>query len=134
MNRRRANRVELRADFETPPPVAHQTHVKPAVAVRPGMRPLKRILMQDFIDHDGKSKTASAVDADQYPEMDSSPKDSGLAHRDIARFAHDLWVQRGCPSNSSERDWLEAEEQLRKAESSRNQLQNLHDKGGSVQP
>ena len=43
---------------------------------------------------------------------------------DIARLAYGLWQQRGCPADSAERDWIEAEQQLRQAsqsQSNRNQ-------------
>lgn len=33
-------------------------------------------------------------------------------HRDIRALAYQLWVARGCPVGSAERDWLEAERQL----------------------
>jgi hypothetical protein len=33
-------------------------------------------------------------------------------HRDIRELAYQLWVARGCPAGSAERDWLEAERQL----------------------
>jgi hypothetical protein len=42
-------------------------------------------------------------------------EDSGnVAQEDIARLAYVLWEQRGSPIGSSEFDWLEAEQQLRK--------------------
>lgn len=34
-------------------------------------------------------------------------------HDDIARKAHDLWKDRGCPSGIDNEIWLEAERQLR---------------------
>jgi hypothetical protein len=34
-------------------------------------------------------------------------------HDDIAILAYALWQQRGCPADSAERDWIEAEQQLR---------------------
>ena len=33
-------------------------------------------------------------------------------HRDIRALAYQLWVDRGCPAGSAERDWLEAERRL----------------------
>jgi hypothetical protein len=30
----------------------------------------------------------------------------------IARRAHELWLARGCPNGSADRDWYEAERQL----------------------
>jgi hypothetical protein len=90
--------------------------------------------MPQFGDHDGKSKTASAVDSAHYPEIDSIGSSQEPAHGDIAQLAHELWVQQGRPSDSSERDWLEAETQLRRSRTSRASLQMIHEKSGSVQP
>jgi hypothetical protein len=89
--------------------------------------------MSQFGDHDGKSKTASAVDEKHYPEINTSP-DGQPADGDIAKLAHQLWTQRGCPAGSSEKDWFEAESQLRKAGNSLNALRSVRDKAGSVQP
>ncbi len=38
---------------------------------------------------------------------------STFGHDDIAHLAHQLWVHRGCPEGSAEKDWFEAAEQLR---------------------
>ena len=32
--------------------------------------------------------------------------------KSIRKVAHDLWVQRGCPSGSPELDWFQAEQML----------------------
>jgi hypothetical protein len=37
-------------------------------------------------------------------------------HRSIGELAYRLWQARGCPEGSSERDWLDAEKQLRGAQ------------------
>jgi len=89
--------------------------------------------MSQFGDHDGKSRTASAVDEKHYPEIDTF-LESQPAHGDIEKLAHGLWMQRGCPPDSSEKDWLDAESHLREAGNSLNALQSVHDKAGSVQP
>jgi Protein of unknown function (DUF2934) len=34
-------------------------------------------------------------------------------HRSIGELAYRLWQARGCPEGSAERDWLDAEKQLR---------------------
>jgi hypothetical protein len=67
-------------------------------------------------DRDGKSKTASAVDAEHYPEQNevASPYQSPAAH-EIALRAHELWVRRGRPEGSSEADWFEAERELKES-------------------
>jgi hypothetical protein len=36
-------------------------------------------------------------------------------HRSIGELAYRLWQARGCPEGSAERDWLDAEKQLRSA-------------------
>jgi hypothetical protein len=36
-------------------------------------------------------------------------------HRSIGELAYRLWLARGCPEGSAERDWLDAEKQLRSA-------------------
>lgn len=38
-----------------------------------------------------------------------------VAHEEIARRAHELWEQDGCPDGRSDYHWLEAEKQLRGA-------------------
>jgi len=37
-------------------------------------------------------------------------------HRSIGELAYSLWQARGCPEGSAERDWLDAEKQLRSAQ------------------
>ena len=37
-------------------------------------------------------------------------------HRSIGELAYSLWQARGCPEGSAERDWLDAERQLRSAQ------------------
>lgn len=65
-------------------------------------------------DRDGKSKTASAVGAEHYPEQ-HEVDDGGLfpSMEQIARRAHELWIKRGCPEGSAEQDWLQAEQELK---------------------
>ena len=84
-------------------------------------------------DHDGKSKTASAVDAAHYPEQnefDGEPS-SSTNHEEIAARAHELWIQRGCRDGSAEQDWFEASEELRGKINSHNS--RLPTESGSVQ-
>jgi hypothetical protein len=75
--------------------------------------------MKYTTDQDGKSKTASAVDQDHYPEQDEV-KDSTPTHKEI-------------PERSSERDWLEGEAQINAAKESHNVTNSMTRKGGSVQ-
>ena len=37
-------------------------------------------------------------------------------HTSIGELAYRLWQARGCPEGSAERDWLDAEKQLRSAQ------------------
>lgn len=91
-------------------------------------------------DHDGKSKTASAVDAARYPEQNEIQNrgfeelGSLPTHEQIARRAFALWQARGCPDGSETEDWLQAEEELRAALNSRNAIQSTARRSGSVQP
>jgi hypothetical protein len=36
-------------------------------------------------------------------------------HRTIGELAYQLWLARGCPEGTAERDWIDAERQLRAA-------------------
>jgi hypothetical protein len=38
---------------------------------------------------------------------------SAVAHEEVARRAHELWEQDGCPDGRHEQHWAEAEKQLR---------------------
>jgi hypothetical protein len=51
-----------------------------------------------------------------FPES-SSPLQTlqPTAEEDIARLAYSLWEQRGRPDGSTEVDWFEAEQQLRRS-------------------
>jgi len=95
--------------------------------------------MKYTTDHDGKSKTASGVDAEHYPEQneventDFEQIDSVPTHEEIARRAFELWKRRGCPEGSSNEDWCEAEEELRAATESRNTVNCTARRCGSVQ-
>ena len=68
-------------------------------------------------DHDGKSKTASGVDADHYPEQNEVKNlelEKGLpGHAEISKRAFEIWIERGRPKNSEEHDWRQAEDELR---------------------
>lgn len=73
-------------------------------------------------DRDGKSKTASAVDQEHYPEqneVDSETTFPGPLHHDVAQRAHELWLKRGAGHGSHEQDWFDAEEELRAAKNSK---------------
>lgn len=85
------------------------------------------------IDHDGKSKTS--FDGKQYPEPEHKtvPEVAMPTHDQIAALAHQLWMERGSPNESSDKDWLEAERRLLELVASKSQVSEVHDKAGSVQ-
>ena len=72
--------------------------------------------MKYVTDRDGKSKTASAVDQEHYPEQNevANPESGEFppTHEEIALRAFELWRARGCPEGSPEIDWLQAEKEL----------------------
>ena len=81
-------------------------------------------------DHDGKSKSASAVDSQSYPEP---VEDGAPAYADIADRAHQIWLEQGQPADSAEQNWLQAERELRASATSRRLVQQVHAQAGSVQ-
>jgi hypothetical protein len=88
-------------------------------------------------DHDGKSKTASAVDQEHYPEqheVENAELDAAFhpAHEQIAIRACELWHSRGCPEGTADQDWFEAEQELR-ATKPLNGTQGKPSPTGSVQ-
>jgi hypothetical protein len=83
-------------------------------------------------DHDGKSKTSSAVDAKHYPDGDSQEDHLLPTHSEIAALAHRLWTEQGRPSHSAERDWVEAE-RLLMAKKRPSEQQGIATPDGSVQ-
>ena len=46
------------------------------------------------------------------PMRQMTSEETILTHDRIAERAYCLWTDRGCPSDSAEEDWLEAERQL----------------------
>ena len=83
------------------------------------------------LDQDGKSQTASAVDARSYPEQ-NSPRHQALSDQ-IAARAYELWQQRGCPVGSPDCDWLEAQRELNANVLTREDLRQHREEIGSVQ-
>ena len=68
--------------------------------------------------------------------LNASPPDPAVAamltHEDIARHAHEIYIEKGCRQGQSEQDWLQAEQELK---NQRNWLQagrdtNTQDQGG----
>jgi hypothetical protein len=50
---------------------------------------------------------------EEAPEQSVQPKQA--SYEDIARLAHALWEQRGCPDDSPDEDWFQAERELQAA-------------------
>lgn len=95
-------------------------------------------------DRDGKSKTASAVDAQHYPEQNEVPHEHPLVSdgleingipeiESIRQRAYELWVERGCPHGSADHDWHLAEQELQANNGSQRIADKLHESSGSVQ-
>ena len=94
--------------------------------------------MAIFTDRDGKSKTASAVDAKHYPEQNEVAEKDALVTKDpeiqeIEMLAYQLWIERGSPHGSSDQDWHRAEQELRAKRGSQRISDKLHESSGSVQ-
>jgi Protein of unknown function (DUF2934) len=89
-------------------------------------------------DRDGKSKTASAVDAKHYPEQNEVPEKHPLVSdgpdiEQIKQRAYELWVERGRPHGSADQDWHRAEQEVRASNGSQRISDQLHESSGSVQ-
>ena len=80
--------------------------------------------------HDGKLKSASAVDGPSYPDP---VEDGAPTYEEIAGRAHQIWLEQGQPSDSAEQNWLQAERELRSSASSRGQLGQVRAHAGSMQ-
>jgi hypothetical protein len=70
------------------------------------------------MDHDGRLKTG----------LGAIPTEKEIAER-----AHQLWLQQGCPADSAEENWLQAERELHDAAMSNRLTEMSHENGGSVQ-
>jgi len=94
--------------------------------------------MKFFGDHDGKSKTSSAVDSAHYPEMNGREDEFSAAlnhpsYEEIAAMAYQLWEEGGYAADSAERNWLEAERRLLASRETPVQSKVLVAQAGSVQ-
>jgi len=94
--------------------------------------------MATITDRDGKSKTASAVDAGHYPEQNEVSKNHPLVHdgpdiETIRLRAYELWCERGCPEGSADQDWHRAERELRATRGDGRISDKLQESSGSVQ-
>jgi hypothetical protein len=91
-----------------------------------------------FTDRDGKSKTASAVDAQHYPEQNEVAEKDALVSdspdiRELEMLAYQLWIERGSPHGSADQDWHRAEQELRAKNGSQRISDKLNEGSGSVQ-
>lgn len=86
-------------------------------------------------DHDGKSKTSSAVDAPHYPDMgiENTPDIALPSQEEIAQRAHRLWELHGRPANTANQDWFDAERELLEIARDRSSVAHIHGDAGSVQ-
>lgn len=89
-------------------------------------------------DRDGKSKTASGVDGEHYPEQNEvdnfgSEADPFPNHDEIAERAFQLWQARGCPEGSAQQDWVKAEAELQAEAAARSTAQSTASGRGSIQ-
>jgi hypothetical protein len=95
--------------------------------------------MQYHTDKDGKSKTASGVDVEHYPEQhevvshQTLGRDQAPAAEQIRARALELWKARGSPEGSPEQDWLQAEADLKREAAAHAPLKGVQKETGSVQ-
>jgi hypothetical protein len=54
-------------------------------------------------------------------------------HAEIAAMAHTLWLAEGQPTQSAERNWLDAERELKAGRISRKMIERAEERSGSVQ-
>lgn len=84
------------------------------------------------IDHDGKSQTSFAGHQYPEPEHQAIPEVAMPTHDQIASLAHQLWTERGSPSESADDDWFEAERRLLRLVEEKSQVSALHSNAGSL--
>ena len=62
----------------------------------------------------GTSLLTPKIEKPQTPIQEISNKPANPTHQQIADRAKKIWLQKGCPSGQDEKNWLEAEAQLKK--------------------
>ena len=72
------------------------------------------VIVRDLAQRQAEPEYRPNSQAESSDERTSTP-----IHEDVAMLAYALWQQRGCPADSAESDWLEAEQQLRQASQQR---------------
>ena len=95
--------------------------------------------MAQFTDHDGKSTSASAVDAQHYPSPAEPPQlpvpPAAPSESDVDAKARELWSAQGTDSNFEIEVWREqAQRELDSLAQSRAAVGLVHEIAGSVQP
>jgi hypothetical protein len=95
----------------------------------------QQLIAEHHGDHDGKSKTSSAVDEPRYPDftIENTPEMAVPTEQEIAQRAHRLWELRGCPAGTAQQDWFEAEQELLENARDRSTVAHIHSDAGSVQ-
>ena len=48
------------------------------------------------------------------PDIGKATAAPPLAHKQIEERAKEIWIKKGCPAGQDEKNWLEAEEQLKR--------------------
>lgn len=95
--------------------------------------------MERFTDHDGKSTTASGVDAEHYPDPPGLPHvllpSAAPSELDVEAKARELWTAQGIDSPFEIKDWRkQAQQELDSLAQSRAAVELVYEKAGSVRP
>lgn len=95
--------------------------------------------MERVTDHDGKSTTASGVDAEHYPDPPGPPHvlllPTAPSELDVEAKARELWTAQGIDSSFEIEDWRkQAQQELDSLAQSRAAVELVYDKAGSVRP
>ena len=72
-------------------------------------------------------------EAQSSPSLRNAAAMGAPSHAEIAVRAYQLWLEQGRPPGSADRNWLEAEHELRVAAKSLSLIANVHERAGSVQ-
>jgi hypothetical protein len=80
-----------------------------------GVEPAQEKAVQSARAASGRgTQTVASVEAETPTEAGQSPKTVTLTHEQIVERARVLWQQRGCRPGEDERNWYEAEAQLKR--------------------
>lgn len=53
------------------------------------------------------------IESTSVPSMMSNQEQDGLDQAEVAELAYQRWVEKGCPQGTAEKDWLDAEKEVR---------------------